>query len=210
MEDNQEPTQDLEVTQNEETTQATDEKEPEARRGKTKEENFDGLAKKANHLSKETKAQKALIADLEAKIAKLSETETKGAEDKVTALEAKVDALLKQQVEAQKTNVLHDNLATANVNPKFIKSGLAKTALEGIAGEIGLDLTDSEDLSLAVDTLRSQYPEFITKKVAPVGTPTGNDGQNSSALKALEGNAEGYFKLNEAQRAELRRKLTSK
>jgi hypothetical protein len=209
MEDNQELTQDLEATQTEETTQAVDGKEPEARR-KTKEENFDGLAKKANHLGKETKAQKALIAELEAKIADLSTVKTQGADDKVAALEAKVDALLKQQVEAQKTNILHENLTTANVNPKFIKSGLAKTALEGIAGDLGLDLTDNVDLSTAVEALKNQYPEFIIKKVAPVGTPTGNDGQNNSLAKVLEGKGEAYFNLNEAQRAELRRKLITK
>jgi len=210
MEDNQELTQDLEVTQTEETTQAVDEKEPEARPRKTKEENFDGLAKKANHLSKETKAQKALIAELEAKIAEFSEKKPEGAEDKIAILEGKIDNLLKQQEQERQVNSLNANLNSAGVNPKFVKSGLARMALESIAETIGVNLSDEDDFAVAFETFKSQYPEFIIKKVAPVGTPTGNDGQNSSVAKVLEGKGEAYFKLSETQRAELRRKLITK
>lgn len=164
-------------------------------KGKSKEENFDGVVKKLNAKEKELKQMKARLAELE--------SQPKGDPDKVASIEAQLQQLLNEQ----KNIKLEREFERIDLNPKYSRASQA--LLEGIAEENDLDLSTTQGIREATKKFAEEYPDLLNKK-KDVGTPSGMNGDNSPVLKALDGDASEFFKLSKEERAELARKARSK
>lgn len=168
--------------------------EPE-RKGKTKEENFDGVVKKLNAKQQEIKDLKA----------KLSEYESKPKQDgdEVSAIKKQVEQLLADQMNLK----MEREFEKANINPKYAKAGQA--LIQDIAQTHDLDLTTTEGIREATKLFAQEYPDLLTKK-KDVGTPSGMNGNTSPALKSLEGDASDFFNLSKEEKAEIARQIRNK
>jgi hypothetical protein len=157
-------------------------------KGKSKEENFDGLQKKFNATNRELKELKAKLAEKEAT--------PKADEDKVSLLEAQLNQLVRQQ----KESMVERELEKVNLNPKY--STAAKALLQEVAESNDLDLDSANGLKQATALFAQEYPDLVLKK-KDVGAPSGMGGNQNPALKVLEGGAEDYFKLTREEKDSL-------
>jgi vacuolar-type H+-ATPase subunit I/STV1 len=182
---------------------------------KSKEENFDGVVRKLNATQKEIKLKDKTISEITSKLQELqTQIDSKTAE--ATNSEKSEMAELKKMIEDLKTerqqetfqSKLEKGLDSANIEPKFNK--LAKTALQDIATENTLDLNNSVELQEAIKLLTNDYPEFLAKKPKQIGITDGQTSGNQAVLNALEGNAEGYFKLSDSEKKALISKVLKK
>jgi hypothetical protein len=165
---------------------------------KSKEDNFDGVVRKLNAKEKELKTVSAQLQELQAKISEQETKATATQEETLAKLMTEIEALKTERQQEAFQSRLEKGLDKANIEPKFSK--LAKTALQDIAESNDLDLNDSSDLQEAITQLTTDYPEFLAKKQKQIGITDGQGTASNTALSVLEGNAEGYFKLSEAEK----------
>jgi chromosome segregation ATPase len=201
MEENNKPQQDEELH----TIQDESQEQPQK---KSKEENFDGVVRKLNAKERELKTVNQQLQELQAKIEAQSTDITKSQEDLLVKMQAEIEALKNERQQESFQNKLDKGLEQANIESKFSK--LAKTALQDIAQANNLNLNDQNELQEAIKLLITDYPEFIIKKQKTIGIANGQSASNNPTLSALEGNAEGYFNLSDAEKQALRSKVLKK
>lgn len=175
---------------------------------KSKEENFDGVVRKLNAREKEIKKANSLIEELQKQIEGKKEEATNSEKNELAELKKAIEELKNERSQEAFQSKIEKGLDLANIEPKFNK--LAKTALQDIATENSLDLTDKAELQEAITLLTTDYPEFLSKKPKSIGIVNGQTPSNSTGLTALEGNAEGYFKLSDSEKKALIKKVFQK
>lgn len=195
--DNEQNLQNQDENQGQETTQK-----------KSKEENFDGVVRKLNAKEKEIKKAYSLIEELQQKIDGKKEEATNSEKSELAELKKAIEDLKTERQQETFQSKLEKGLDLANIEPKFNK--LAKTALQDIATENTLDLNNSAELQEAIKLLTNDYPEFLAKKPKQIGITDGQTTGNQAVLNALEGNAEGYFKLSDSEKKALISKVLKK
>ncbi len=164
---------------------------------KSKEENFDGLVRKANALKKQNK-------ELQEKLTQLEQA-NKQQPDKLEQLTQQVTELLQrleQQEQRFKQNELERYLTSNEVNPKYMS--FVKQLLE--VEEVDLD--NKQELHTVFSKLRDEYPEIFIKNKKNITTSTGNHGNLTDTVGSLlAGESPEYLSLSLEERKKIRKKL---
>lgn len=200
--------QNTQTAQEEKDLNAKEAQIQETNQKKTKEENFDGVVRKLNAKEKELKTAIAQLQELQAKIQEQESKATSTQEETLAKLISEIEALKAERKQEAFQSKLEKGLEKANIEPKFNK--LAKTALQDMAQSNNLDLNDPNDLQEAIKLLTNDYPEFLAKKPKQIGISNGQTPGGNVGLSVLEGNAEGYFKLSDAEKKALMSKVFKK
>lgn len=189
-------------------TRDENQEQQETTQKKSKEENFDGVVRKLNAKEKELKQANSKLQELQNQIESKTAEATNSEKNELAELKKMIEDLKNERQQETFQSKLEKGLDTANIEPKFNK--LAKTALQDIATENSLDLSNQSELQEAIKLLTTDYPEFLAKKPKQIGITDGQTAGNQAVLNALEGNAEGYFKLSESEKKALISKVLKK
>ena len=157
-------------------------------KGKTKEENFDGVVKKLNAKEKELKLLKEDLSKIG------------GVPNELDLVKSQLQKL----VEQQNSLLMEREFDKIGISSKYAKAGRA--LMEEIAQDNSLDLSTQEGMREAAKIFAQEYPDLLTKK-KDIGVKSGMNGNTSPALKALEGDASAFFNLSKEEKAEIARQL---
>lgn len=186
--------------------------EGEVKQGKSKEENFDGLQKKFNATKKENSVLKSELATLKDEIAQIKakgDNASKAEDDRLARLENELKQFISGQQEKSFNDTISSSLEDANFDSKFVKNKIAITLLKDIAQDEGLDLTSKSDRIEAIEKLKSDYPELLSKKSKQIGIGAGQGaGKNHPNLSALD-DMDKFLSLPKEKREEIKKQAFS-
>lgn len=176
----------------------------------SKEENFDGVVKKLNKVTKELRtlrAENEMLKAIGQSPTKQDENAENSLAETVKSLQTKLETIENEsKVERLMANINQDLAET--VDKKYIQNGVAKTLLDSIANSNGLDLSDSTDRQAAIDIFNNEYPEFISKKPRKIGVPNVTDEGERSVKEIVEsGDTDYFYSLSKEEQAKFLAKL---